>query len=62
MLTVLFFTLPAVVFLTVLVVVYFKIRPDRPARFDEDINQAARQAWQVGREDVQVRPTDLDDR
>lgn len=57
MLTALYFFGPAVIFLIFLVVVYFKIRPDRPTRFDEDINQAAQQAWQAGREDAKVRPT-----
>jgi hypothetical protein len=61
-LTVLFFLVPAVMFLIILVVVYFKIRPDRPTRFEEDINQAAQQAWQAGRENAKVRPTDRDDR
>ncbi|KQB97741.1 hypothetical protein AL073_02045 [Loktanella sp. 1ANDIMAR09] len=62
LINILFFLIPAVVFLTILVFVYFKIRPGRSTRFDEDINQAAQQAWQAGREDAQVRPSDRDDR
>ncbi|KQI73056.1 hypothetical protein AN191_03940 [Loktanella sp. 5RATIMAR09] len=60
-LNILFFLIPAMVFLIILAVAYFKIRPDRPTRFDEDINQAAQQAWQAGREDAQVRSANRGD-
>ncbi|WP_131824981.1 hypothetical protein [Yoonia rosea] len=62
MLTALYFFVPVVIFLIMVVVAYRKIGPDRPTRFDEDINQAAQQAWQAGREDAQMRHGDRDDR
>ena len=62
LLNVIYFFGPMVIFLIILVVVYFKTRPDGPTLFDEDINQAAQQAWQAGREDAQERHTEGQDR
>ena len=62
LLNVIYFFGPMAVFLIILVVVYFKTRPDGPTLFDEDINQAAQQAWQAGREDAQERHTEGQDR